>query len=136
MFRLILPAIICLAAPAIGAPKPDCPGDGRGPCYQVMACLGEDRVFTGRIQPSPGLIFEVTGLIDGHIPCTGELMEYSRVLSGTLSVTCDDSTAFQAEYLGDFAPGTRFGEGTGHDKTGAAVSIRVGTDLPATCPAD
>ena len=136
MFRLILPAIICLAAPAQAAPQPECPGDGRALCYQVMACLGEDRIFTGRTLPNLGPITEVTGLIDGHVPCAGDLMAYNRPLSGELTLTCDDDTAFQAEYLGDFAPGTHFGQGTGQDKGGAVVRVWVGADLPATCAAD
>lgn len=136
MFRLILPAIICLAAPAIAAPKPDCPGDERAQCDKVMACLEDDRVFTGRAQPNFGPITEVTGVIDGHVPCAGELMAYNRPFAGELTLTCSDSSAFQVQYLGDFAPGIRFGQGTGHDKNGVAVRIWVGHGLPATCPAD
>jgi|GEM_PF-1318159 len=130
MFRLILPVIICLAEPLSAQSIKSCPSGDNQICDQILACIGaKGRWFHG-LALGLGPWSSVTGSFDNGIACTGQRLQYNKVMTGEITLECTDGARGTVIYENHF-PHESYGTGHTTLNDGRALQVWVAQDLKA-----
>lgn len=130
MFRLVLPAAICLASPIYAQSNTACAmTTDDDNCNRVVACIGtQGRWFNGRAFGRGDGTF--SGTISDGTTCTGTWMSRNSFGLGQAQVTCDDGMTGTVLYTyQDSFTGTAIGQGLTSD--GQSIRIWSGNNVLA-----